>query len=83
MELPSYSDCGVFIVNQNTVLSRVWIIGTCGEVLSYSCDVRWLTALCSIPKLEMNLFLLFSIKHSNLIFDANVLVMTTHFHTLN
>ena len=33
MELPSYSDSGLFIVNQNNVFSRVWIIGTCGAVV--------------------------------------------------
>ena len=33
MELPSYSDCGVFIVNQNNDFSCTWIIGTCGQVV--------------------------------------------------
>ena len=36
MELPSYSDCGGFIVNQNNVFSRAWIIGTCGEVVIHT-----------------------------------------------
>ena len=33
MELPNYSDCGLFTANQNNVFSRVWIIGTCGAVV--------------------------------------------------
>ena len=35
MELPSYSDSAVYIVNQSNVFSCTWIIGTCGVYLQH------------------------------------------------